>query len=167
MPIRLTSQVFGGLEINYIKAYITILWQHYRKITQQCDRRCHIVSSIWVLLFSFMGWYDQNNTRIWIMDAIFLKQHLLVLHLSAEHGIFLINQAPLLSNWILFLRSRIEYILFCCSQFSLTVTEVWMGGRACPSYLLQTHDDVIKWKYFPRYWPFVRGIHWSRWIPHT
>ena len=23
------------------------------------------------------------------------------------------------------------------------------------------HDDVIKWKHFPRYWPFVRGIH--RW----
>ena len=21
-----------------------------------------------------------------------------------------------------------------------------------------THDDVIKWKHFPRYWPFVRGI---------
>ena len=21
------------------------------------------------------------------------------------------------------------------------------------------HDDVIKWKHFPRYWPFVRGIH--------
>ena len=32
-------------------------------------------------------------------------------------------------------------------------------------------DDVIKWKHFPRYWPFVRGIH--RWLvtppppPHT
>ena len=23
------------------------------------------------------------------------------------------------------------------------------------------HDDVIKWKNFPRYWPFVRGIHRS------
>ena len=23
------------------------------------------------------------------------------------------------------------------------------------------HDDVIKWKYFPRNWPFVRGIHRS------
>ena len=22
-----------------------------------------------------------------------------------------------------------------------------------------SHDDVIKWKHFPRYWPFVRGIH--------
>ena len=24
-----------------------------------------------------------------------------------------------------------------------------------------SHDDVIKWKHFPRYWPFVRGIHRS------
>ena len=24
-----------------------------------------------------------------------------------------------------------------------------------------SHDDVIKWKHFPRHWPFVRGIHWS------
>ena len=23
------------------------------------------------------------------------------------------------------------------------------------------HDDVMKWIRFPRYWPFVRGIHWS------
>ena len=26
-----------------------------------------------------------------------------------------------------------------------------------------SHDDVIKWKHFLRYWPFVRGIHRSRW----
>ena len=24
------------------------------------------------------------------------------------------------------------------------------------------HDDVIKWTHFPRYWPFVRGIHRSQ-----
>ena len=35
----------------------------------------------------------------------------------------------------------------------------------CSSLLL--HDDIIKWKHFPRNWPFVRGIHRSRWIPHT
>ena len=28
---------------------------------------------------------------------------------------------------------------------------------------ISEHDDVIKWKHFPRYWPFVRGIHRS---PH-
>ena len=25
----------------------------------------------------------------------------------------------------------------------------------------QLHDNVIKWKHFPRYWPYVRGIHRS------
>ena len=27
--------------------------------------------------------------------------------------------------------------------------------------IISKYDDVIKWKHFPRYWPFVRGIH--RW----
>ena len=30
-----------------------------------------------------------------------------------------------------------------------------MERNLCP------YDDVIKWKHFPRYWPFVSGIHWS------
>ena len=45
-------------------------------------------------------------------------------------------------------------------------------GRNCIaispiSSLDWNYDDVIKWKHFPRNWPFVRGIHRSRWIPHT
>ena len=28
-------------------------------------------------------------------------------------------------------------------------------------FLMSFHDDVIKWKHFPRYWPFLRGIHRS------
>ena len=30
-----------------------------------------------------------------------------------------------------------------------------------PSRLDIIHDAVIKWKHFPRYWPFLRGIHRS------
>ena len=30
-----------------------------------------------------------------------------------------------------------------------------------PACLDIVHDDVIKWKHLPRYWPFVRGIHRS------
>ena len=26
---------------------------------------------------------------------------------------------------------------------------------------MPSHDDVMKWMYFPRYWPIVRGIHRS------
>ena len=35
--------------------------------------------------------------------------------------------------------------------------------RSCtkPNQSVWSHDDVIKWKHFPRYWPFVRRIHRS------
>ena len=31
----------------------------------------------------------------------------------------------------------------------------------CRPVVRDKHDDVIKWKIFPRYWPFARGIHRS------
>ena len=33
--------------------------------------------------------------------------------------------------------------------------------QCCFAPSLKKHEDVIKWKHFPRYWPFVRGIHQS------
>ena len=44
-------------------------------------------------------------------------------------------------------------IIHIFNDATITVEEDW---RLCPS-----HDDVIKWKHFPRYWPFVRWIHRS------
>ena len=35
----------------------------------------------------------------------------------------------------------------------------WVMVIACPSLVPEHHDDVIKWKHFPRHWPLVRGIH--------
>ena len=46
----------------------------------------------------------------------------------------------------------------------------WFGSDRLNPYLrgyltdteaILPHDDVIKWKHFPHYWPFVRGIHRS------
>ena len=36
----------------------------------------------------------------------------------------------------------------------------WVNGPP-EDGTVSNHDDVIKWKHFPRYWPFVRGIHRS------
>ena len=41
------------------------------------------------------------------------------------------------------------------SQFSSQYTSASDSARLKGS----VHDVVIKWKHFPRYWPFVRGIH--------
>ena len=39
---------------------------------------------------------------------------------------------------------------------------MWHGrGSIAMDEFVSHHDDVIKWKHFPRYWPFVRGIHRS------
>ena len=40
------------------------------------------------------------------------------------------------------------------SQLSLEMLQYRMRSHV-------PHDDVIKWKHFPCYWPFVRGIHQS------
>ena len=40
----------------------------------------------------------------------------------------------------------------------------WIIEVSIKFYVVTTkenHDDVIKWKHFPRYWPFVRVIHRS------
>ena len=41
------------------------------------------------------------------------------------------------------------------------------GGDLNTVLCRYNHDDVIKWKHFPRYWPFVWGIHrWPVNSPH-
>ena len=41
---------------------------------------------------------------------------------------------------------------------------LWTRGEGYPNVIrsrstICSHDDVIKWKHFPLYWSFVRGIH--------
>ena len=40
----------------------------------------------------------------------------------------------------------------CCSENS---------GAQMETVISLQHDDVIKWKHFPRYWPFVLGVDWA------
>ena len=67
--------------------------------------------------------------------------------------------------------------VFTGMQFSLKIRRSWdhliflMGIhilarrhlyiKTAPGHKGVKHDDVIKWKNFPRHWPFARGIHRS------
>ena len=57
-------------------------------------------------------------------------------------------------------RSKRQYAMNWLQSTLATVERIHCRVR-------QYHDDVINWKNFPCNWPFVRGIHRSRWIPHT
>ena len=71
-------------------------------------------------------------------------------------------------------RARISYNLagVADSAFNRILWKVCLSfdspGSYLPLYSLNgNHDDVIKWKHFPCYWPFVPGIHrWSVNSPH-
>ena len=43
------------------------------------------------------------------------------------------------------------------------ILQRWCGYNESLLFLFTStfHDDVIQWKHFPRYWPFVRGNHQS------
>ena len=55
----------------------------------------------------------------------------------------------------LFMETHI--LILICSSINYNV------GKAIktPTEVTEDHDDVIKWKHFPRYWPFAQVIHRS------
>ena len=54
----------------------------------------------------------------------------------------------------------VSHWLGACTEWSL---HLWIMSHVL--LVIARHDDFSKWKHFPHYWPFVRGIHW--WIPLT
>ena len=57
---------------------------------------------------------------------------------------------------------------YCVSQIrqwvnQMQIHEIILHIGQCVGHpvSISCHDDVIEWKHFPRYWPFVRGIHRS------
>ena len=67
-------------------------------------------------------------------------------------------------------------IFSCCYNLKLIIwTSIfqfvtsWISNEGFENKrtVQECHDDVIKWKHFPRHWPFVRGIHrWPVNSPH-
>ena len=75
------------------------------------------------------------------------------------------------SNMICFVASFAALLIYNlgCYKYELlqrTVYEIPHESQTYESasiscWIIHFHDDVIKWKHFPLYWPFVRGIHRS------
>ena len=70
---------------------------------------------------------------------------------------------------------KILIITICCKTapaVSMQLSNLLLGNSSWGSLRHSRttyHDDVIKWKHSPLYWPFVRCGEFTgpRWIPHT
>ena len=83
---------------------------------------------------------------------------------------FEVNQVGVKSNPLIHTTRITLGDLTLCLMVILHLVNIGSGNDFLPDALnhclinlcwLPVHDDVIKWKHFPRYWPFVRGIHRS------
>ena len=56
-----------------------------------------------------------------------------------------------------------ELMMFRCTHLCKSIFPAhWIHlQKYCTHWIVGIHDDVIKWKHFPRNWPFVWGIHRS------
>ena len=74
-----------------------------------------------------------------------------------------IDISHFLSEWLGCRASCHFYKLYCNHGIRIRLAipshHTWFRHR-------RQHDDVIKWKHFPRYWPFVKFTG-HRWIPRT
>ena len=66
------------------------------------------------------------------------------------------RQEPLLVSFVRDFSFRVTLPVVRWCADTNTIVGSWTGWAKCVS-----HDDVIKWKHFPRNWPFVREIHRS------
>ena len=97
------------------------------------DRSVHTYWSMFRSLCDYVHW------RQWFKC---IKLHLSLTYMTIE----------IMITW----QSKSIHFLSTCTQ-----DEVWYMACAIPSAMFNQlyPDDVIKWKHFARYWPFVRGIH--------
>ena len=69
-----------------------------------------------------------------------------------------------MSAYVPLLWQRCNYLSMFQSRYRFTygiLVKRTPVKKSFSCWYTQVHDDVIKWKHFPRYWPFVRWIHRS------
>ena len=80
---------------------------------------------------------------------------------NGNHSVYVVRQWETVLQY-----NVISHWLGAYTEWSLDMSIIYnqhqdLNGTGSLNINNHDHDDVIKWKHFPRYWPFVRGIHRS------
>ena len=104
-----------------------------------------------------------NGTRLYVSLKCDLK-------IFIRFSICWICISPKINDTKMYFSSNTLYVILfkLHTHWESTKNEMFKPGMKTALFVLwqncdltNSHDDVIKWKHFPRYWPFVRGIHRS------
>ena len=77
----------------------------------------------------------------------------------------MLSDSNSLEDWITIQASDLKSVATWLNEWIPVYWPQWWPS-GCHGPLWNLGDGVIKWKHSPRYWPFVRGIHWSAVYSH-
>ena len=104
---------------------------------------------------SWGWWFEMPSRSLWrhCNGNMYMKVHGLI-NVLFSHYSFLYADTQRSSGWL-------PLLLLKTLKVRINVPNDDQDSHPYNFPLLCMHDNVIKWKHFPRYWPFVRGIHRS------
>ena len=110
-----------------------------------------------IITFSFKKMYFKVSSAKWRPFCLGLN----VLIFVSLYNIKIVNHIP---KWLTL--NEFSWLSFWWKlQQAIIKKMIWQsmlsGILVLDLILCDLHDDVMKWKHFPRYWPFVPGIHRS------
>ena len=130
---------------------------------------CFVIQRWLKLLSNIMREY--LATRTWTVSSAISIKHPVMTQTLYEFRSFNFEQIPILSTIpkCEFYHYSFYSKLFKVFQLLLYVIFWSKSNLVIPTSMItslvysvhELHNEVIKWKHFPRYWPFVLGIHWS------
>ena len=106
-----------------------------------------------------------NNYRIWwkiwLLPTFTSEVQLseIVNKRNVVLGCYNAYHALMSATWIYFMSC--VHLFFSFILLKWQISPMWLGMLIVLLLYRLYHDDVIKWKHFPRNWPFVREIHRS------
>ena len=168
---------YSDVIMTAMATQITILTTVYSTVYSGADQRKHQSSASLVFVRGIHRWPVNSPHKVPVARKMFPFDDVIMIHLrviikenvysSYEPRLWATNELSMQSKFPSNIYSHpclTQYISWLISITKLViVVTFWVRHRAAiRRTLIQhlRHDDVIKGKYFPRYWPFVRGIHW-------
>ena len=115
-------------------------------------------------LISTTVWLHHTDVTTWISNYTPPVHVDVITYPYPNINADLVNIRELNSPWMMsknIFQTVFEYsekLSPCLLKSNLLTSMHQLGLTKCNG---PWHDDVIKWKHFPRYWPFVWGIHRS------
>ena len=115
--------------------------------------------------FHMSQWWHNSPTHIWITSSAWLQHQ----HYSICWGLCQLCKVTFVALNRASSRLKSSFIPLFIQPFVPSYIKensprcwVFVTGIERPQVDVDClHDDVIKWKHFPCYWPYVRGIHRS------